>query len=353
MPQISSQPDEQIFEIKGNETVLHASLNSGIPHTHACGGRARCSTCRILVTKGIEYCSPRNSLEEGLAQKLGFPQHIRLACQTKVRSDISIRRLVLDIEDEKLANDQIKFGKIGEEKSLAILFCDIRGFTKLSELMLPYDVIYILNRYFQAMGEVVDKYNGVINNYMGDGFMALFGINNSEQAAENAVRASLKMLEVLEILNNSIELLFAHPLKIGIGIHYGTVVLGSVGTRTKKNITAIGDVVNFASRIESANKEFGTSLLVSAEVYNILHEQVTISGGARSVEIRGKTGTYNLYEVLSIEDEYSNFELLKSDRQNKSSYLKSVWQLLQTKIFFNKYTPCRVIDSPTPSRSKI
>jgi adenylate cyclase len=335
MPKINSHPDEEMFGIGRNETVLHASLLAGIPHTHACGGRARCSTCRVLIAEGVENCDPRTALELALAEKLGFSPNIRLACQTKVRDDITIRRLVLDIEDAKLASDQIKFGKIGEEKPLAILFSDIRGFTKLSEAMLPYDVIYILNRYFQAMGEIVDRYDGVINNFMGDGFMALFGLNQPHLAAENAVRAALEMLEALGNLNTHIELLFEHPLKVGMGIHFGTVVLGAVGTRSQKNITAIGDAVNFASRIESANKEFGTTILVSADVYGLVQEQVTISGSPKEVEIRGKTGTYSLYEVVGINSESSISESVtrSSDRQNLNIYLKKLQQLLLTKIF--------------------
>jgi len=345
MLQITSHPDEQIFKISKDETILHALLYAGIPHIHACGGRARCSTCRILIIDGIENFCPRSMLEEALAQKLGFPLNIRLACQTKVTDrlrntgEIAIRRLVLDTEDEIIASDQVKFGRIGEEKPLAIIFCDIRGFTKLSEAMLPYDVIYILNRYFQAMGEVIYEYNGIINNYMGDGFMALFGMNHPEQAAENAVRASLKMIAVLEKLNNSIDLLSSRPLKVGIGIHYGTVVLGAVGMRNQKNMTAIGDAVNFASRIESANKKFGTTLLVSADVYALVQDQVTISASPTSVEIRGKTGAYSLYEVVGIEPE--SFQPVKfnssGDRHNLIRYFKEVcqeiWNVLQIKIF--------------------
>jgi adenylate cyclase len=337
MPKINSHPDEKMFGIDINETILDASLYAGIPHIRACGGRARCSTCRILVTEGIENCDTRTASESALAQKLGFSSNIRLACQTKVRANITMQRLVLDIEDAKLASDRIEFDKIGEEKPLAILFSDIRGFTKLSEAMLPYDVIYILNRYFQAMGEVIDRYDGVINNFMDEGFIALFGLNQPDLAAENAVRAALDMLTEVENLNNRIELLFDRPLQVGIGIHYGTVVLGEVGTRSQKNITAIGDAVNFASRIESANKEFGTTILVSADVYRLVDRQITISGSPKEVEIRGKTGTYRLYEVVGINAQASIPESVTvtgdRPRQNVITNLKKLWQLLCTRIF--------------------
>ncbi len=332
MPHISSQPDKQVFEINPNETVLLASLQAGIPHAHACGGNARCSTCRVLITEGLEHCAPRNALEETLSVKLGFSANIRLACQTKVGDDIAMRRLILDSEDERLAQDQVKLGKIGEEKSLAILFSDIYGFTKLSESMLPFDIIYVLNSYFRSMSKVVERHQGEIDSFAGDGFMALFGQKNPEQAAENAVKAALDMIKELDKLNSRIELLFANPIRVRIGIHYGNVVLGTVGTHKEKKVTAIGDAVNFASRIESANKKYGTTILVSSDVYEFVCDQARVARVINEVEIRGKSGTYVLYEITGIKngDFIAPYEVIQNTQNN---FLGKIWQLLLTKIF--------------------
>ncbi|MEE3715546.1 adenylate/guanylate cyclase domain-containing protein [Tumidithrix elongata RA019] len=304
MPQIYCLPDDQIVEATKGDSVLYAVLAFGVPHIFACGGNARCSTCRIRILEGLENCNPRNALEEELADKLGFPTDVRLACQTKVVGDIKVHRLVLDSEDIDTVENQLSVGSIGEEKQIAVLFADIRGFTKFAEATLPYDVIYVLNSYFSRMNKVILRHGGVINSYMGDGLMALFVSGEPELAAEMAVRAGLEMLEAMASLNTHIDVLASHPLKIGIGINFGWVVLGEVGASSNKVMTAIGDTVNLASRIESANKKAGTELLVSESVYNLVKENA-IACSSHQVEIAGKSGKYTLYEISGITGERS------------------------------------------------
>jgi len=304
MPQIHYLPDDRAIEIDDDDLILEASLRAGIPHTHACGGSARCSTCRVLIVEGLEFCSPRTSPEEDIAKKLRLEPEIRLACQTQVAGgEVILRRLAIDSEDLESFNDEMagKFihSPVGQEKKIAILFADIRGFTAFAESLLPYDVIYILNRYFQKMGYAINRNGGMINNYMGDGFMALFGLENSEKAAEQAVRAGVEMLEELEKLNPYFETLYRHRLRIGIGIHCGWAVVGNLGAEQNQSITAIGDAVNLASRIEAANKQVGTSLLISQETYEEVKELAIVNQRV-SVQIPGKSGEYPLYEVVGM-----------------------------------------------------
>jgi len=304
MPQIHYLPDDRAIEIDDDDLILEASLRAGIPHTHACGGSARCSTCRVLIVEGLEFCSPRTSPEEDIAKKLRLEPEIRLACQTQVAGgEVILRRLAIDSEDLESFNDEMagKFihSPVGQEKKIAILFADIRGFTAFAESLLPYDVIYILNRYFQKMGYAINRNGGMINNYMGDGFMALFGLENSEKAAEQAVRAGVDMLEELEKLNPYFETLYRHRLRIGIGIHCGWAVVGNLGAEQNQSITAIGDAVNLASRIEAANKQVGTSLLISQETYEEVKELAIVNQRV-SVQIPGKSGEYPLYEVVGM-----------------------------------------------------
>lgn len=305
MTQIYYLPDEKLIEIESSEVILEASLRSEIPHTHICGGNARCSTCRVMILEGLEYCAPRNAAEQVLTEKMHFDPSIRLACQTQVIGDgtVTLRRLALDAEDVALISDELTgkmvLGSIGQEKEIAILFADIRGFTRFSEMLLPYDVIYLLNRYFHQMGMVINRHGGIINNYMGDGLMALFGVEPLEQPADRAVRAALDMLAEMEQLNPYIELLYHQRLEIGIGIHYGSAVIGSVGASNNRMMTAIGDAVNFASRIESANKQLGTHILISEETYQRVQNSVTI-GKTSDLTIPGKSGKYCLYEVVDM-----------------------------------------------------
>jgi adenylate cyclase len=162
----------------------------------------------------------------------------------------------------------------------------------------PYDVIHSLNRYYDQVGKVINKNKGYIDNYMGDGMMALFGLEDDELPVFNAIQAGLEMLEAVQHLKPYFESLYGCSFKIGIGVHYGQVIVGSVGY-LRKRTSVIGDAVNFASRIEAANKQAGTNFLISEEAYSEIKDRVK-ARVCQSVSIPGKSGTYNLYEVLGI-----------------------------------------------------
>jgi len=250
----------------------------------------------------LEFCAPRNPKEELLADRLRFTPEIRLACQTTSNGPVSLRRLVLDDEDIQLVgidSSSTLPTSVGEEKELAVLFADIRGFTPFAEALPPYDVVHVLNRYFTQMGAVIDKHGGAIDNYMGDGFMALFGMKNDPHPALSAVSAALDMLEAMNRLTPYLEATYSRSFRIGIGIHFGDVVVGAIGGRSLKRVTAIGDAVNFASRIEAANKEAETQLLISSDTYDQVSDEVRI-GKAVCVSIPGKSGDFLLYEVVGL-----------------------------------------------------
>ena len=298
-------PDEKRVEAGDSDTVLAASLRAGIPHAHACGGNARCSTCRVSVESGLEHCAPREERERALASRLHFSPEVRLACQTTVRGDVSVRRLVLDEEDVELTERMTESSapaSLGEEKEIAILFADIRGFTSLSERLPPYDVIYVLNRYFNHMGRVISAHGGYIDNYMGDGLMALFGVDDPSDAPLRAVRSGLGMIEEVARLSPHFESLYGASFRIGVGIHFGEAIVGTVGATGRRRMTAIGDAVNFASRVEAANKECGTELLVSAETYERVKAHVRAGREIRQVVLKGKAGAHALYEVLGVDE---------------------------------------------------
>ncbi len=204
MPHIYYLPDEREVEASRDEAILQVSLRSGIPHTHVCGGHARCSTCRILILEGLAHCALRNAKEQAMAERLRFGPTIRLACQTTVTGDVKLRRLVLDAEDvevtSQLGGAGAAPGTVGQEKRVAILFADIRGFTSFAEALPPYDVVHVLNRYFYLMGQVIGRHGGYIDNYMGDGLMALFGVEDASGAALQVVKAGLEMLDAMERL---------------------------------------------------------------------------------------------------------------------------------------------------------
>lgn len=304
MPTVTYVLDNKTVDADPAETILQASLREGIPHAHACGGNARCSTCRVLILEGIEHCVPRNEKEQVLADRLHFTPEIRLACQTTISNAVKLRRLVLDEEDLQLT-DQRSAGQaptsVGEEMQLAVLFADIRGFTPFAEALPPYDVVHVLNRYFHEMGQVITRNGGRIDNYMGDGLMALFGMEGSSEAALQAVTAGLEMQAAMEHLNPYLQAIYGKTFRIGVGIHYGDVVIGGIGGQSLKRVTAIGDAVNLASRIEAANKQAGTGLLISEETYREVNDHVLVGKTIRAT-IPGKTGEYTLHEVIGLSD---------------------------------------------------
>lgn len=302
MAMIRILPDDREVEARKNQTILEASLKAGIPHTHACGGNARCSTCRVMVLEGMEACSDPTWKETRIVKKLGFNAAFRLACQTKVNGDVTLRRLVLDPSDVALTDARDVAVPIGEEKDVAVLFCDIRDFTPLAESLLPYDVIHLLNRFHYDMSQAIAAHGGIVSVTMGDGLMALFGAIEDRPdpalTAMRAVRAALDMLTAADQRRPDIEALYGASFDIGIGIHCGRAVVGFFGKQSVVP-TAIGDCVNVASRIESANKQVGTRLLVSEELLERVAEFVTV-GKRAGVALKGKQGTFNVFELTGL-----------------------------------------------------
>jgi adenylate cyclase len=304
VPKLTYQ-NEAVVAIDPTTDILQASLRGGIPHTHVCGGNARCSTCRVLILDGLENCSPRNEKEQKMALRRNFSPNVRLACQTTLTGDVLLRRLVLDDEDKLLVDQEVAGGvpgSVGEERLLAILFSDIRDFTAFSEANLPYDVIHFLNRYFNRVGAIINAHHGQIDSFMGDGMMALFGIDEPTNAVMNAIEAGVEMLRAVEHMQPYFEAQFKSKFRIGVGLHYGEAVLGAVGAGDRRRLTAVGDAVNVASRIESANKDAGTNFLISNRAYQHLTSRI-LTGRSIQLGLKGKTGQYLLHEVVGLPGE--------------------------------------------------
>jgi len=301
MAKITFENEMEIEEDDLSLSLLEISLKHNIPHMHVCGGHARCSTCRVIICQGLENMLPKNRAEQALADKKGLEENIRLACQARLKGPVSLRRLVLDHQDADLAMTDEQQESTGREQAVAILFSDIRGFTRFSERHLSYDIIHILNRYFQEMGEVVLANHGYIDKYMGDGLMALFGVDE-QQPSDNcmhAITAAMQMQQALKRVNCYLQQNFDESFEIGIGVHFGEVVLGNIGHRGKAQFTAIGDAVNVASRIEGETKMIDSPVLVSECMYAHIKNRVRI-GQILKTQLKGKSGDYLLYEVLAL-----------------------------------------------------
>ena len=281
-------PGPQIVDVTRGLSVLEASRIAGIPHASVCGGRGRCSTCRIRIGESEVALPEANEDEKKVLARVGAPPGVRLACQLRPEPGrLQITPLLPPTATVRDAFNRPAYLQ-GREEEIAVLFADIRSFTNFSEKKLPFDVVFVLNRYFSAMGTAVVSAGGHLDKFIGDGVMALFGIDSGrQQGCREALSAARAMSEGLEELNRSLENDLDEPLRIGIGIHAGPAIVGEMGYGQATNLTAIGDTVNTASRLETMTKEFGVELVVSEIVGDYAEIDLTVLR-SEEVSIRGR-----------------------------------------------------------------
>jgi len=259
-------PDGRRIEALIGTSVLEVSRMARIPHASVCGGRGRCSTCRIRVVAPAGALPEVSDDEMKVLHRVGAAPNVRLACQLRPVGHVSATPL---LSPTVTAYEGMADGghMTGSEREIAILFADIRSFTELAETKLPYDVVFLLNRYFEEMGRAIEGAGGRVDKFIGDGIMALFGVESGAEAGcRAALAAAAAMSERLIHLNAMLAEDLPKPLKIGIGIHAGPAIVGEMGFGQTVSVTAIGDAVNTASRLESMTKDQGVQLIVSEEV---------------------------------------------------------------------------------------
>jgi class 3 adenylate cyclase len=186
---------------------------------------------------------------------------------------------------------------IGENRILAVLFSDVRGFTGISEKMRPDEIVESLNRYFGLMVDVIMARGGFVDKYIGDAIMAYFGApERHEDDAMRSVMAGLEMLDALNEFNTWQQRKGRSPFHIGIGINYGGVTVGNIGSEKKMDYTLIGDMVNLASRLEGLTKKYHAPLIVSESV----HRKIGDAARHRlldKVAVKGRTFGSGIYEI--------------------------------------------------------
>ena len=258
-------PNGRVAVAPAGFTILDASRLAGIPHASVCGGRGRCSTCRVRIAKGLDALPAPTEVERRVLARVGAAPDVRLACQTRPAHDVVVEPLLAPSVTPADA-----FGadlRQGREQELAVLFADLRGFTRMAEHKLPYDVVFVLNRYFEAVGTAITRAGGVTNQFTGDGVMALFGIESGPATgSRQALTAARAMVEGVEALSAELAGDLPTPLRIGIGIHTGPAVVGRMGWGESVYLTAVGDTVHVAARLEQATKDYAAELVVSDDV---------------------------------------------------------------------------------------
>jgi adenylate cyclase len=294
-------PDGRRVPIIAGTTVLEASRAAGIPHASLCGGRGRCSTCRTRIGAGLETL-PRPSADEArVLLRIGAPANVRLACQLRPVADLEVFPLLPPVG--ALPTNPLRPGYAqGVEQELAILFADLRDYSRFAEQRLPYDVVFVLNQYFAGMGEAIEGCGGCVDKFIGDGVMALFGLSGGpRRGCRQALEAAVAMAAALEQLNRALAAELREPLRIGIGIHVGQVIVGELGHGQARTLTAVGDVVNIASRLEELTKEYGGQLIVSEELANLAGVDLG-QFPSHEVAVRGRTKPLTVHVVSAALD---------------------------------------------------
>jgi adenylate cyclase len=295
-------------------SVLEASLRNNIPHASVCGGRARCSTCRIRVIGGTAALPEPSAREAFVLHRVGAgaDPSIRLACQLRPTADLAFFQIFPP--RTTAATLQAAAARIGEERYLVSLFVDMRGSTKLAETRLPFDTVFIVNRFLGAVSRAVLACGGAPNQFVGDGMLALFGLSTPpREACRQAIRAAAMIAANIDELNRFLGHDLREPLRFGIGIHGGEVIIGDIGYRDHMVFTALGDPVNVAARLQDMTKALHCETVLSDAVRDtaglpadaLPTQDVEIRGRSEPITVCVVTQSSELRAVLDGEDAVS------------------------------------------------
>jgi len=280
-------------------SVLEASLRFNVPHSSVCGGRARCSTCRIRIVGDCSQLPKPSSRETFVLERVGAggDPAIRLACQLRPTSDLSFFQIFPPNTGTGSAAT-LKPAQAGRERYVVSMFVDMRGSTKLAEKLLPFDTVFIINRFLTAVSQAVVECGGQPNQFVGDGQLALFGLHTSPQTAcRQAIKAATRIAHHVDVLNEFLGDDVPEPLRFGIGIHGGEVIIGDIGSHEHTVFTALGDPVNVAARLQDMTKALSCEVVLSHDVMttaNLTHNPLP----RVEVPIRGRVEPLVVYTAV-------------------------------------------------------
>jgi adenylate cyclase len=282
-------PDGRVAQVPCGFSVLEASLAAGIPHAWICGGRARCSTCRIRIVGGRQGLPPPSEVESAVLARVQAGPSVRLACQLRPLEDLSVVPLVpADVSAEELR--QRAFARGGQERFIVVLVADMRGSTEFAVRHLPFDVVFTVGSFVEALGRGIAEAGGQPNQFIGDGLLAMFGVDcGPTEACRRALRGAVKIADYVSELNELMAAEWGEPLRFGIGIHGGEAIVGEIGYRDNMVFTALGDPANAASRLQDQCKGFECEVVISDDVCRI-SEWPLKDLPRHSITLRGRAG---------------------------------------------------------------
>ena len=282
-------PDHAV-QIPRGFSVLEASRAHGIAHLSVCGGRARCSTCRVRVHGPAAHLPPPGRDELATLQRVQAPPGVRLACQLRPQGDIHVTPLFSPHPTQPAAH-------AGQERQVAILFVDLRRWSGIAEGQWPFDLAWMLDQYFAQVGAAVQESGGLANQFIGDSVMAIFGLETDlPTACQQAVQAAALIEQRMDAWSETLNAQFGLALDFGMGLHAGRVALGRVGYEDTTTFTAVGEVVNTASRLQDHSKVVGARLVLSLQAAQLAGIADGL-GTPEKVQVRGRTEPLQVLHV--------------------------------------------------------
>jgi adenylate cyclase len=281
-------------------SVLDASRSAGIPHASICGGRGRCSTCRIRVTGGADKVPAPSDVERVILERVAAAPLVRLACQVRPQGDVCVVPL-LPANWPEAALRRREWPLPGEERFIVVLMVDMRDSTRLAETRLPFDAVFIVDRFVTAAGAAVQANGGRVSHFLGDGLMATFGLGcGAKDACLQALTALVAIGRNVAALNTVLIAETGEAIRFGVGLHCGSAVVGEIGQGEIRVFTTLGDVVNVAARLEGLCKDFGCEAVIS-------HDVCTMAGvhaeflSEREAVVRGRSLPLQVHPIEHVD----------------------------------------------------
>jgi adenylate cyclase len=286
-------------------SVLEASHLAGLPHASLCGGRGRCTLCRVRVLGGGPQPRPEPR-ERVVLERLGVdPTTVRLACQLRPRTDVAVLPLVPPAAQMAFLHRRQQL-IAPEERFVALLFVDMRDSTELASSRLPYDSVFILGRFISAVCAAVVAAGGIPNQFLGDGVLAIFGLReDARTACTGSVRAVAGVAANVRRLNDLLQAELHRPIRFAAGLHCGRAVVGEIGFRDHVTFTALGYPANLAARLQDLAKELEQEAVISEDVLRT--SGLTIERlPSRRTTVRGR---FDEIAVRLVEDAYRDLPI--------------------------------------------
>jgi adenylate cyclase len=293
-------PDGRSVRVPLGFSVLEASRSAHVPHASICGGRGRCSTCRIRILAGAHRIPIPLPGEQGVLRRVAAEPGVRLACQSRPSGDVSVAPLLpANWPVSALRGRQLPLP--GEERFIVVLMVDMRNSTRLAETRLPFDAVFIVDRFVTVAGAAIEANAGRISHFLGDGLMATFGLDcGPRDACLHALSALIAIGRKVEMLNRVLIAETGEAIRFGLGMHCGQMVVGEIGYGTVRTFTALGDAANVAARLDGLCKDLSCQAVISQDVWRTAGLSANVLP-VHDTELRGRTAPLRVHPIEQLE----------------------------------------------------